>query len=80
MGFMTKVNEFIKQKIEEKKQMDQIYKDAYKEEAEKQMIVKAKMDAKSRINPDPNKKKTIKPIFKQGLIDDDNNHNWKMGD
>jgi len=80
MGFMDKVKEFINVKIEEKKELDEVYKEAYKEQSKQELIIKAKHDAKQRFNPDLNKKKEITPIFKQGLVDEQTNYGkFKIG-
>ena len=79
MGIIKSINEFIKAKVEEKKEMDAIYNEAYKEQYKKQLVVKAKNDAKDKLNP--NKTKTIKPMFKQGLVDDKPSlDDWSIGD
>ena len=78
MKLLEKIKEAIKESIEQKREQDKIYKEAYNEAYKKELVVKAKKDAKSRL--DPNKKGTIQPMFKQGLVDSEPTKGFTIGD
>jgi len=78
MKLLEKIKEAIKESVEQKREQDKIYKEAYNEAYKKELVVKAKNDAKARL--DPNKKRSIQPIFKQGLVDTDESKGFTIGD
>ena len=74
-----KVKKKIKETVEHKREMDKVYQKAYDDQYKVSLKQKAKQDAKDKL--DPNKKTKAQPMFKQGLIDSDNDKalNWKLG-